>query len=100
MKNIDKYDIKRSNKERDLMLANAMQRKLIFPKLGFYGFAVIGIIALIQRIYTGEIVTEKDALGLFAMYYMFIVFPITFIATIILGICPLFFCFQRSIAIY
>ena len=49
MESIGKYDIKRSSKERDLMLANAMQRKLIFPKLGFYGFAVIVIIALIHN---------------------------------------------------
>ena len=55
-----KYDISKSNKERDLKLANAMQRKLMIPKLGFYGFAAIGIIALIQKIYTGEVLTEKD----------------------------------------
>ena len=79
-----KYDISKSNKERDLKLANAMQRKLMIPKLGFYGFAAIGIIALIQNIYTGEVLTEKDPLGLFAMYYMFIAFPII----IIFGICP------------
>ena len=83
-----KYDISKSNKERDLKLANAMQRKLMIPKLGFYGFAAIGIIALIQNIYTGEVLTEKDPLGLFAMYYMFIAFPIIIITTIIFGICP------------
>ena len=83
-----KYDISKSNKERDLKLANAIQRKLMIPKLGFYGFAAIGIIALIQNIYTGEVLTEKDPLGLFAMYYMFIAFPIIIITTIIFGICP------------
>ncbi len=83
-----KYDVSKSNKERDLKLANAMQRKLMIPKLGFYGFAAIGIIALIQNIYTGEILTEKDPLGSFAMYYMFIAFPIIIITTIIFGICP------------
>ena len=60
-----KYDISKSNKEQDLKLANAMQRKLMIPKLGFYGFAAIGIIALIQNIYTGEVLTEKDSIGLF-----------------------------------
>ena len=88
MESIGKYDIKRSSKERDLMLANAMQRKLIFPKRGFYGFAVIVIIALIHNIYTGEVMTEKDDLSLFFMYYMFIAMPIAAIATIVLGICP------------
>lgn len=88
MESIGKYDIKRSSKERDLMLANAMQKKLIFPKLGFYGFAVIIIIALIHNIYTGEVMTEKDDLSLFFMYYMFIAMPIAAIATIVLGICP------------
>lgn len=83
-----KYDISKSNKERDLKLANAMQRKLMIPKLGSYGFAAIGIIALIHNIYTGEIMTEKDAFSLFAMYYMFIAFPIIIITTIIFGICP------------
>lgn len=83
-----KYDISKSNKERDLKLANAMQRKLMIPKLGFYGFAAIGIIALIQNIYTGEVLTEKDSIGLFFMYYMPIVMPITIITTIIFGICP------------
>ena len=64
-----KYDISKSNKERDLKLANAMQRKQMIPKLGFYGFAAIGIIALIQKIYTGEILTEKDSIGLFLGLY-------------------------------
>ena len=63
-----KYDISKSNKEQDLKLANAMQRKLMIPKLGFYGFAVIVIIALIHNIYTGEVITEKDDLSLFFMY--------------------------------
>ena len=83
-----KYDISKSNKEQDLKLANAMQRKLMIPKLGFYGFAVIVIIALIHNIYTGEVITEKDDLSLFFMYYMLIAMPIAAIATIVLGICP------------
>ena len=88
MEDIGKYNIKQSNKEKDLKLANAIQKKLILPKLGFYGFAIIGIIALIHKIYTGEILTEKDALGLFFMYYMLTAMPITIITTIIFGICP------------
>ncbi len=88
MEDIGKYDIKQSSKERDLKLANSIQKKLILPKFGFYGLAAIGIIALIRKIYTGEVLTEKDALGLFFMYYMPIVMPITIITTIIFGICP------------
>lgn len=47
MEDIGKYNIKQSSKERDLMLANAMQRRLVFPKFGLYGIVLIVSIAFI-----------------------------------------------------
>lgn len=88
MEDIGKYNIKQSSKERDLMLANAMQRRLVFPKFGLYGIVLIVSIAFIYKIYTGEELIRDNSFGLFFIYYMAIVIPISAIITIIFGICP------------